>query len=1322
MICFNCGWRLPDAGVTECGICGMKMPKSCLTCGMPNPRHARHCLACGRAFPDASRQDADADGAGAGALAEARRNVAVIFADVSGFTALSENLDPEEVRSIINDCFQSITQPVYELEGSIDKYIGDCVMVLFGARIPHADDARRAVSCALRMQAAMEAFSRERLETRGLSLKLSVGINYGLVVTGSIGGYFDKDYTVMGDTVNMAQRLQSAAQPGTVLVSGPVHDETRDLFAYHDMGDLTVKNRREPVRCWRAETELQDLAADGLLIERDLELAQAGEAAAAFEAGRFVFCAMTGDAGIGKTVLSLAFMRIFEQRSIEGFKAFRTECGTDDRRRPYGMLSSLLHALMNVETGGSANARRYRVASYCYFLLPDAQDGEVERLVGFLGIFMGLERTSGFQEILDAMKPGDLEREMTDQLQRFLDACLRSRPTLLVLDDLQWADERSVGLLVRVLPRLVTTRSAWLCVFRPDPRLERMGSFRFLSDAHVFSRRWHLAPLTEDGAVRCVIGLAGAVSSDGDLAEPLARMTHGNPLMVGEFTRTALRRGGIEVVDGQVRIRSVSEKTFAGSLGNILLAGIVEMPQETITLLQTAAVVGSSFRFTWMQGLAGIEDPEWVAAPAVRAGILSIRSVQLGGGTVRKEGRFVHVLAREALYGSLLLAQRQKLHLAVATHLERMAGNDASEISALLSHQFEMAGDRGRAARHAYNAAGRSEAGYDARSAKENWFRFLDLSGVGVLPILSMEAPGSEAGGAPGKATGNLQADLPAPPSADVPADDGAASDSGSVYGVPAASGSSPTDGLQARAVLVELLGSEGPELVVKALRHLASLEWTEGRGETAMTLLRRAHEWAESLRDRLDARLAEAEILRETGRFDEAAVILDELVGRSEADADLQGKVQLCRCTLLRMRSDPGAAEAARRAEELFRRGRDWRGLAETLSQTAGIHFARGELPQAKQVLENALGYAEKSRDIGMTARLYGNLSILHLAAGETALARNGFAKAIELAAKVSNLHSLLSSQINLGILRMEQGKFDSAAELLGDVVRRSRQASLRYQECLAWINLGDLAIERGRKAEAENAYAQAVALAVEQDLGVEKALCDVGLAHVRSGRMESFGAGAARQGAGAEMAAGESITRETMPADELKTGETLPDGEPMVGMDASVPTMGDDENMLAEARSMLLAALPVLRGAGEEAGASDCLRVMAHVTYMAAVRSERADHGIPQAEDEARQALSAAEDAGNGMKRVKALRLLGILKGLAGEADAAAERCRESLAEAERLESDLEAAKSAFRLAEILQRAGAGETVVGEWMNRSREHARLIDACAWRDRILGA
>jgi len=1255
MICFNCGYRLPDTVADGCSLCGMKMPIACPTCKSPNPRHAIHCLACGHvlATVEQGAWNPDAGLSSGEALEESRRNVAVLFADVSGFTALSEVLDPEEVRSIINDCFQTITRPVYELEGSIDKYIGDCVMVLFGARVPHADDARRSVSCALRMQTLMESFSQERLSGKGLQLRLSIGVHFGLVVTGSVGNYYDKDYTVMGDTVNLAQRLQSAAPAGTVLVSRSVFEETKESFQYRDMGELTVRNRKEPVGSYRPESE--SLLTDSeqvLLLERDEILESANFLVDAMHAGRLVEYHVSGESGYGKTALSHALVRMLQGYASASLKVTTVTCGTTDRGRPHSLLSALLHAIMNIEVSGNPTAKRYRVVSYCFFLFPERPDSEVEHLADFLGIFMGLERSSDLQDVLNAMNPQDLERELIDQLQMFFRLVLIHRPSLLVLDGLQWADDRSIVLLEALLPGLTGIGSIWLFLHRQDKRLAH-APWRETPPESVMQDSGNgririyrmLAPLSENGSARLAAQLLGMLDIDDLFREALLRIAQGNPLFIREFVTAVSRRGGYAEEDGIACLRNKQGIDLAKGIGNIILANFQDLPPDTVAVLQAASAIGSTFQLAWMRELASVVDPEKALEPAVRAGIVSVGTIHAGSGALRKEISFVHDMAREVLYESLLRSRRLALHAKIAAHLEKLAGQGETDVPALLGIQFEKAGNKGRAARYAYRAAVLYRSEYDLPAARAQSVRFLLLLGFSLPDAVSFTI-----GETPVEPVRNVQME------------------EDTAWGN--------------RQEVGRLLGADGSAMVGAVLRALSEHARSAGYGGASLLLLRQALVWSGALRERWELRLSMADVMRESGLYDEALALLAELEPSLGGDIGLHGRLLLSRCTLFRMKMEPSALEMAKAAERMLKKAKDYKSLTETMSQMAGIHFSRGEPARAKLVLARALGYAERSRDLSSMARISGNLGILHLAEGDVASARSVFARAVELAAKVGNLHSLLSSQINLGILNMEQGRFERAEALLLDVVNRSTRASLKYQTCLAWLNLADLSAERGLLDDADARYAKAHELAGLLALSCEEALCDVGRARVLLRRVDSDGTG------------------------------------------------GRNAELIREASSLLTEALPRLREAEESVGISDCIRYQAEVSMKRSLEggvplaARIAEKNQPMNLDEAvalaENALQIATEAGNGMRRVKALRLLGFLSELSGRTEKALQQMELSVREAERLESELEAAKSAFHLS-ALHHGMAQEEKAVEWFRLAKEHAADVDACPWRERILG-
>src|SRR5689334_19015941 len=220
----------------------MQTPESgrtCSMCGATNRAGARFCRGCGHSLP--------AGGAGRGTMLGERKLVTVMFADISGFTARSENLDPEEVVALINACFEEMDVAVRRYDGTIDKFIGDAIMVIFGAPVTHEDDAERAVRCALEMQARLAAFGKQYLRDRPdcPPLAMHIGINTGLVVAGDLGTARRRDYTVMGDVVNLASRLESAATAGQILIGAATYRLVAPLFKCQQLPPLALKGKHE---------------------------------------------------------------------------------------------------------------------------------------------------------------------------------------------------------------------------------------------------------------------------------------------------------------------------------------------------------------------------------------------------------------------------------------------------------------------------------------------------------------------------------------------------------------------------------------------------------------------------------------------------------------------------------------------------------------------------------------------------------------------------------------------------------------------------------------------------------------------------------------------------------------------------------------------------------------------------------------------------------------------------------------------------------------------------------------------------------------------
>ena len=330
MTCSECHFENPPT-MRFCGQCGRPLAPRCPQCGAEAPAGFRFCGQCGASLGRASTAAPTAPVAtvefprvasytpkhlaekilkARSALEGERRQVTVLFADLAGFTALAEKRDPEEVHEIIDRCFELITAEVHRFEGTVNQYTGDGVMALFGAPIAHEDAPRRAAHAALGVQQALREYGRQLHAERGVTLKLRVGMNTGPVVVGKIGDDLRMDYTAVGDTTNLAARLQQIARPGSIVVSETAHRLIAGYFETLDLGETPVKGHA-PVRVFevlrhRGRRARLDVAAErGLtpLVGRGRELATLRDLFQEVAGGRGQVAFLAGEAGIGKSRL-----------------------------------------------------------------------------------------------------------------------------------------------------------------------------------------------------------------------------------------------------------------------------------------------------------------------------------------------------------------------------------------------------------------------------------------------------------------------------------------------------------------------------------------------------------------------------------------------------------------------------------------------------------------------------------------------------------------------------------------------------------------------------------------------------------------------------------------------------------------------------------------------------------------------------------------------------------------------------------------------------------------------------------------------------------
>src|SRR5262245_21316430 len=381
-----------------CGECGARMPAGCPACGHVHPAGQQVCGECGAGLVagPASRPTPAAGAAPAAPVAEARpalrevapetytprhladkiltsrgalegerKSVTVLFADVSGFTAMSERLDPEEVHGIMDRAFAVILNAVHRYEGTINQFLGDGVMALFGAPIAHEDHAHRALSTALAIQTDLAPLAEEVRRAHRVEFQMRIGINTGLVVVGAIGKDLRMDYTAVGDTTNLAARLLAIAKPGQIVVSQQTQHLRAGFFIFEDLGEFQVKGKSVPVRAYaltgehRGRTRLEVSKERGLtaLVGRHRELERLRTAFHRATDGNGSTVLVQGEPGVGKSRLLYEFTHGLNGTAVLELEA---TCPSYGASMPYRPVLDLLRGYLHLAVGASDDAVRAR--------------------------------------------------------------------------------------------------------------------------------------------------------------------------------------------------------------------------------------------------------------------------------------------------------------------------------------------------------------------------------------------------------------------------------------------------------------------------------------------------------------------------------------------------------------------------------------------------------------------------------------------------------------------------------------------------------------------------------------------------------------------------------------------------------------------------------------------------------------------------------------------------------------------------------------------------------------------------------------------------
>jgi len=687
MTCSRCGHE--NASQAKfCEECGAPLARRCSKCGNALSASAKFCPECGEpaaggaavatstrfATPEAytPRHLAEQILVSRTALEGERKQVTVLFADLKGSMELLASRDPDEAREILDPVLERMMEAVHFYEGTVNQVMGDGIMALFGAPVAHEDHAIRACYAALRMQDAVRKYA----ESHSAPVQIRVGLNSGEVVVRSVGSDLRMDYSAVGQTTNVAARMEQMASPGSILISPGTMRLVEDWVRTTYLGRLPVKGLAQPIDVFevvgatRVRSRLQARAGQGLskFVGRHAEIAELAASLERARHGRGQVVSLIAEAGVGKSRICSEFVR---SAHAEGCLVLETGCASYRKATAYLPVIELLRGYFQIEERDDTHKIREKVS------------GKI------LSLDMALEPyLAAFQWLLDVppedpswpqLDPQQRRQRTVEGVKRLLLREAQIEPLVILFEDLHWIDSETQTLLDSLVESIPTARVLLVVNYRPEYS-HAWGGKSYYRQVRIDP----LAPATADELLGALLGDDPALAA---LKERLVERTQGNPFFLEETVRTLRDTGVLVGESGSLRLtRTVESVDVAPTVQAILAARIDRLPDDEKRLLQSAAVVGTEVPFSLLQTIADDSTED------LRRGLSHLLAAEFLYESrlfPDLEFSFRHALTHDVAYKSLVHDRRRSLHTRIVESIERLhAERLAEHVERLAHHAF----------------------------------------------------------------------------------------------------------------------------------------------------------------------------------------------------------------------------------------------------------------------------------------------------------------------------------------------------------------------------------------------------------------------------------------------------------------------------------------------------------------------------------------------------------------------------------------------------------------------------------------------------------
>lgn len=669
-----------------------------------------------------------------------RKNISVLFGDLSGFTAMSEKLDPEEVTTIMNACLDIMGNTVTAYEGYIDKFIGDCIMALFGAPITHENDPELAIRAALEMNRKIKEYNKELPIKLEKPLSLHIGINTGLVVAGQMGSNSRMDYTVMGDTVNLASRLESKATAGQVFVSAYTYNQTKNLFEFIEHEPMPVKGKKEPVAVYEVVRALDDseirgsVSAESMpLIGRKNELEILSNCAERLKDGEGQAIFLISDPGFGKSRIQIELKKIFKKGDLQ---LIESRCHSFSKNRPYHTFIDLFKRLCAIDADDLDETIAEKLTRGIPLILGEDSDilsyNAMEAIV-LIGKLFNLDLSKSFDITTKEMSPEEIYSATIRSISWIFATMAKKRPIILSIEDMRYADSASVEVVASLIKVAKDVPIMLMLMLRPD---KESNSAKLLPLARrvlgVRAIEITFKRLPHRDCEAFVKYLLKIEKLPRELSKLINARSDGNPLFIQEILHSLLDSGAIEKENGGVKIlKDLSNINIPTSITGLIMARFDQLPPIQREIMSKASVIGPTFSRKLISAI--MEDSN---LDTNLNELIEKEMIFESQSFPDIEYTFHTTFIQEAVYATLLLKHRQKLHLEVANTIFKLFNDRIMEYVEALAYHYVEARDCENAYKFLVQSAIKNKTTFVNESAS-NFFK----QAIEVAPKLKKPNP-----------------------------------------------------------------------------------------------------------------------------------------------------------------------------------------------------------------------------------------------------------------------------------------------------------------------------------------------------------------------------------------------------------------------------------------------------------------------------------------------------------------------------------------------------------------------------------------------------